>query len=287
MEGWLRTKKKSGTGRPAAVRTGAILAAAMLLGGSAGAQTPESAPGGSGSRLMRGGYVNVNWAYLLADRSWSQSLSRPLYDETATFAVRHAASRGGGLDAAAGLRVFRGLAVGVGAARFRTNKAVALTGSVPHPLFYGADRARPVNESLTGYGRTELGVHLLASWTIPVTGRIDLALSGGPSWFFVDHDHVVDATGIRTTETGSPYNRVDVAEVRRASVRKRVRGANVGVDVTYHLYRSLEPGAPFWTVGVGAFARWTTGTTALPEFGPAEKIDVGGFQTGAGLRFRF
>ena len=235
---------------------------------------------------MRGGYVNLNWAYLLADRSWSQSLSRPLYDETATFAVRHAASRGGGLDAAAGLRVFRGLAVGVGAARFRTDKTVALTGSVPHPLFYGADRARPVNELLTGYGRNELGVHLLVSWTIPVTGRIDLALSGGPSWFFVEHDYV-DGARIRISETGSPYNRVGVAEVRSASVRKRVRGANVGVDVTHHLYRSREPGALFWTVGVGAFARWTTGTSALPEFGPIETIDVGGFQTGAGLRFRF
>ena len=281
----MRTKKKSGAGWRPEVRTAAILVAALLLGGSAGAQTPE----GSG-RLMRGGYVNLNWAYLLPDRSWSQSLERRLYNEDATFEVRHAASRSGGPDVAAGLRVFSGLAVGVGAARFRTNKTVALTGSVPHPLFYsraGADRTRKVSQQLTGYGRTELGVHLLVSWTIPVTGRIDLALSGGPSWFFVDHDHVVDGAGIRTTETGSPYNRVDVAEVRRASVRKRVRGANVGVDVTYHLYRSLEPGALFWTVGVGAFARWTTGTSALPEFGPAETIDVGGFQTGAGLRFRF
>ena len=284
----MRTKKKSGAGlSPGVRRTGAILAAALFLGGSAGAQTPE----GSG-RLMQGGYVNLNWAYLLPDRSWSQSLERKLYDEDATFAVRHAASRSGGPDVAAGLRVFGGLAVGVGAARFRTNKTVALTGSVPHPLFYsraGADRTRKVSQQLTGYGRTELGVHLLVSWTIPVTGRIDLALSGGPSLFVVDHDYVDDA-GIRISETEFPYENVQVnagAASAGRGVRKRVRGANVGVDVTYHLYRSLEPGAPFWTVGVGAFARWTTGTSALPELGPAETIDVGGFQTGAGLRFRF
>lgn len=277
----MRTKKKSGPGLRAGVRAGVILVAALLLGGSAGAQTP----GEAGRRLMQGGYVNLNWAYRMSEGSWSQSLSRELYDETATFTARHAASRGGGLDAAAGLRVFGGLAVGVGAARFRTAKTVTLTGSVPHPLFYGADRARAVNEALDGYERTGLGLHLLFSWTLPVAERIDLALSGGPSWFVVDHHHVVDAAGIMVRETASPYNRVAVAEVRRASARKVVRGANVGVDVTYHLYRSLAPGARFWTVGVGGFVRWTTGTSEVAQF--AEPIDVGGLQTGAGLRFRF
>ena len=264
----------------------AVLVAAMLLGGSAAAQTPERTPvsGRSGSRLMQGGYVNLDWAYLLPDRSWSQSLPpRKLYDEDATFAARHAASRHAGPDVAAGLRLFGGFAVGVGAARFRTEKTVDLTGSVPHPLFYGADHARTVNQPLTGYNRTELGLHGLFSWTIPVTGRVDLALSGGPSWFVVDHDHVVDG-GITVRET-APYDRVAVAEVRSASVRKIVRGANVGVDVTYHLYRSLAPGAVFWTVGVGGFVRWTTGTAEVDQF--TEPIDVGGFQTGAGLRFRF
>ena len=275
----MRTKK---FGSVAA--TGAVLVVAMLLGGSVGAQTPEQAPGRSGSRLMRGGYLNLDWAYLLPDRSWNQSLPRELYDEPATFAARHAASRGGGPDVAAGLRLFGGFAVGVGAARFRTAKTVDLTGSVPHPLFYGADHARTVNQRLTGYNRTELGLHGIFSWTIPVTGRVDLALSGGPSWFVVDHDHVVDGAGIMVRET-APYDRVAVGDVRSASVRKIVRGANVGADVTYHLYRSLAPGAVFWTVGVGGFVRWTTGTAEVDQF--TEPIDVGGFQTGAGLRFRF
>lgn len=275
----MRTKK---FGSVAA--TGAVLVVAMLLGGSAGAQTPEQAPGRSGSRLMQGGYLNLDWAYLLQDRSWNQSLPRELYDEPATFAARHAASRGGGPDVAAGLRLFGGFAVGVGAARFRTEKTVDLTGSVPHPLFYGDDHARTVNQRLTGYNRTELGLHGIFSWTIPVTGRVDLALSGGPSWFVVDHDHVVDGAGIMVRET-APYDRVAVGDVRSASVRKIVRGANVGADVTYHLYRSLAPGAVFWTVGVGGFVRWTTGTAEVDQF--TEPIDVGGFQTGAGLRFRF
>lgn len=276
----MRTKKKSGPG----LRAGALLVAALLLGGSAGAQTP----GGSGSRLMQGGYVNLNWAYRMSEGSWSQSLMRDQYDEEATFTARHAAARHAGPDVALGLRVFGGLAVGVGAARFRTAKTVALTGSVPHPLFYGDDRARRVpQQQLAGYERTELGLHLLVSWTIPVAERVDLALSGGPSWFVVDHDYV-DIDGIKLDETELPYDSVDVSVGNPASVRKRwVRGANVGVDVTYHLYRSLDPGARFWTVGLGGFARWTAGTTDLPELGPAEKIDVGGFRTGAGLRFRF
>ena len=282
----MRTKKKSGPVLRAGVRAGAILVAALLLGGSVGAQTAEQGPGRAGRRLLQGGYVNLNWAYRMSEGSWSQSLSRELYDETATFAARHAASRGGGLDAAAGLRVFGGLAVGVGAARFRTPKTVTLTGSVPHPLFYGADRARRVpDETLPpGYERTELGLHLLVSWTIPVAERVDLALSGGPSWFFVDHDYV-DVAAITPHETELPYDSVRVSVDRTASVEKWVRGANVGVDVTYHLYRSLAPGARFWTVGVGGFVRWTTGTSAVDQF--AEPIDVGGLRTGAGLRFRF
>ena len=231
--------------------------------------------------MLETGYLNLNAAYLTGDHSLSQRLSMPLYDETAVGDVRHASSPRVGLDAAVGLRVWSNLAVGVGGTHFRTRSGVNVTGTVPHPLFY--HRPREVREQPSGFGGAEIGLHLHAAWTFRIAERLDIALSAGPSLFRVELDRV---SALDAREVGAPYDQVH-ADVSRASVRKQMPGANLGIDLTYHLVRSLEPGALFWTAGVGIFARWTRGTSALEEFGPDETFEAGGLQAGAGLRFRF
>lgn len=254
-----------------------------LLGGSAGAQTPEEtrAAGRPRARLMEAGYLNLNAAYSNEDRSSTRQLSLPLYDETAVFDVGRASSPRVGLDAAAGLRVWSNLSVGLGVTYSLAPTDVDLTGAVPHPLFYGRDRE--AQYSAEGFERTELGMHLHAAWTIRVSDRVDLALSAGPSLIRVEQGSV---SGIDSSETGPPYDQVEV-EVSRAIVSKRLFGGNVGADLTYHLFRSLEPGARFWTAGVGLFVQWITGSSVPTGNGPDDTIEAGGFRAGAGLRLRF
>lgn len=253
----------------------------MVAVGSPAAQTlnDAQAPVRSGTGLMVGGYLNVNGAYMARDHSSIQRLSVPLYDETAVLEARHAGSRGVGLDAAAGVRVWSGFSVGLGVTHFRTANDVEVTGTVPNPLV--RDRAREVHHRPEGFDRTDIGMHLHAAWTIRLSDRIDLALSAGPSIFQVKQDSV---SGIDPREV-PPYDEVQV-DVGRASVSKTLIGANVGADLTCHMVRSLEPGALFWTVGIGVFVRWTEGTSTLTESGP-EELEAGGLRAGAGLRFRF
>lgn len=278
-------RTKSGFGIPPVAGSSSILVVLMLLGGPAEAQTAGEmqTSARSGSRLMRIGYLNLNAMYPSREHAVSQSRSMALYDETADFDVRHAVSRGVPLDASVGLRVWSNLSVGVGATYLRTGQGVDVRGTVPHPLFY--DRPRDAREQPSGFRRTDIAAHLQAGWTFPLAGRLDLALSAGPSLLFVKHDSV---SAIAVREVGAPYDQART-EVTRAAVRERVPGANVGVDLTYHFIARRNPGSVFWTAGIGIFARWTTGTAALPEpeFEPAQTIEAGGLQAGAGLRFRF
>lgn len=271
---------KSGSGlRPLTGSGSSVLVVLMLFGGPAGAQSPEEAQ--PRTRLMQVGYLNLNAGYQAAEHSLSQRLSLPLYDETAALDVRHVSSADMALDAAVGLRMWRSLAVGLGVTHYRTRNDVEVTGTLPHPLFY--DRPREATHHPDGFDRTEIGVHLQAAWTISMADRIDVALSAGPSLFLAELDRV---SAIDAREVGRPYDDVQ-ADYGRASVRKQVPGVNVGVDLTYHLIRRLEPGTLFWTAGVGVFVRWTMGTASLDEFGPDQTIETGGLQGGAGLRFRF
>lgn len=277
--GSLRTN--SVFGFPPVAGTSSILVVLMLLGGSAEAQTAGEgqAPARSGSRLMRIGYLNLNAVYPNPEEySVRQRLSMPLYDETADYDVRHVSPRRVPLDASAGVRVWSNLAVGVGVTYLRTRQSVDVRGTVPHPLFY--DRPRQVRQQPDGFRRTEVAAHLQGSWTIPLAGRLDLALSAGPSFLFVKHDSV---SAVAVQEVGAPYDQAR-AVATRAAVRKRVRGANVGVDLTYHFVARRNPGTLFWSAGIGIFARWTT-ATAAPE--PDQPIEAGSLQAGAGLRFRF
>ena len=84
------------------------------------------------------GYVSVNYAYEVADRSFSESLSATVYDETATYTANHSGGGGGGFDVGAGWRVWRNLAAGVTVTSFSTSSGAAVSGSVPHqPLKRG------------------------------------------------------------------------------------------------------------------------------------------------------
>ena len=283
-EGSLRTNKFGlGSGLRSVSRKCSILVVLISFGGATGAQTPEGTQASSRprTRLMEGGYVNLSALHQRGEHLLMQRLSEPRYDETAVFDIHHAAAAPVAWDAALGLRLWSNLSVGLGATYIRNRNGIDVLGAVPHPLVF--DRHREVRLQPGGFDRTDIGVHLQAAWTVRMADRLDLALSAGPSLFRVELDRV---SRIDVSEVRPPYEVVQT-EISRAFVRKDLPGVNVGVDLTYHLVRSLQPGAIFWTTGLGVFVRWTMGTSALAEFGPDETIEVGGLQSGVGLRFRF
>lgn len=261
-----------------------LIVVLYLVSGSALDAQGQERP--SPPRLMQRGYLNLNAAYPIEWPSSKQDLRQELYGETAELEVHRAAPDDLTLDIAAGVRVWRRLSIGLGVSRFRTVDAVTVTGEVPSPLFVARPR-KLTEHRFDGFETEHIGVHAHAGWTVPVAERLDVMLSLGPSLFRVAQDRV---SRVVIAEMGRPHVDVEMAEVadvRRASVQRDVLGANVGLDIVFHIFRRVEPGAHFWTTGIGGFLRWSGAVAKIPAFGLDEPMEIGGLQAGLGLRFRY
>ena len=215
------------------------------------------------------GFLNINGGFQPGDRSVTDTIEAPLFDETAVYDATSSSSEGTVLDASAGVRVWRGLAVGLGVTMFEVRSSMEVSGSIPSPLF--VNRPRNAQFQQGGLTHRQLGIHLHMTYIFPVTDRIDVAVSAGPSLFRMRQDSpLAVALGAET----APFNTVTIASVATATARATGFGGNAGLDVTYMLTRFI---------GAGIFVRYMGGPI---DFG-GESVDAGGAQAGGGLRFRF
>ena len=219
------------------------------------------------------GFVNINGIYQVGDRSFTETLTSTVYNETATYDVRHDISGGAAFDVSGGVKVWRNLAAGFGLSIFNTSSTVALTGSVPHPVF--VDRPRSVTHQEGGLDHRQLGYHFQATWVMPVTDKIDIAVFGGPSIFNVSQALVTD---VEIVEVGAPFDTARVNRVVTSQSSKNGFGGNVGVDLTY-LFTAR--------VGAGLLLRWVGASVDLPASGGNQSVEAGGFHIGGGARIRF
>ena len=189
-----------------------------------------------------------------------------LYDEPGSVSSSQKVKGGGFFDISAGYKVWQNLAVGLGYSRTGSKADAAITASVPDPLVY--DRKRTVSASANDLDHSENAVHLMATWMVPVTDKIDVGVSAGPTFFSVKQSL---PSGVTVTEPAPTVSSVSVADVKKSTT-----GINLGVDVTYLITKRM---------GVGALARYTRGSADLD--GASDKLTVGGFQIGVGARLRF
>ena len=225
-------------------------------------------------------FANINFAGQGGDRSFSESLSAPIYDEVATYDVGHDIAGGGFFDVSGGVRVWSSLAAGLGVTRFSKRSGAAVTGQIPHPLFF--DRPRSATFSRTDLEHTETGIHLQAVWVVPVRDRIGVSVFGGPSSFSVDQSII---TSVTSAEIAAPFDVVNISGVATSTVSESAVGGHVGVDVTYLVTEQL--GGSTGQLGAGVFVRWAGASVDLPASGGVQPLDVGGAQYGIGLRVRF
>ena len=258
---------------------GPVAGLILLLCSNAEAQTRTGDP--AAVEPVSNWYVDLDAGYRLPGQEWVERFSSELYAETAAYDVRYRTSEGGVFGVGAGRRLWRSLAVGVGFTYFDAATDVRVAGSVPHPLF--TRRPRPLEYGPEDTRFTEVGVHFHAGWTFRITDRIDLRLAGGPSLFEVRRDRL---TRIEPSEAGPPYDEVAPGGDVRARPRRRIPGANAGIDLTYYFARSLAPGAFFWRAGIGGFVRWTGETAERPE-PESEPLTVRSWQGGLSFRIAF
>jgi hypothetical protein len=208
-------------------------------------------------------FVNVNFGWQFSDRTIDIALSQPVYDETATVTSSTPTSGGALFDISAGYRVWGDFFVALAITSFGDKAEADYTATVPHPTFF----ERPVVSTghIDELKRHELGFHPQLVWAHPLTDKVDLAVSAGPSFVRLSQD-VIDSFSV-------PID-TQTAVISLGEQTGTAKGIHFGADVTY----TITP-----RYGAGAFFRYVNASVDLPS---AQNAETGGAQLGAGVRVR-
>ena len=188
------------------------------------------------------------------------------FREQSTLATSQDVDGGAFFDISGGYKVWRNLVVGIGFTRVASDSDVSVNAVVPDPLF--SDRSRSVSTTSPGAEHSEVAINLSGTWMMPVTDKVDVGFSFGPTIFNVSQDVPVS---ISVSEPGPTITSVNMTKVEKTTV-----GVHFGVDTTYLIRPKL---------GAGAFLRYTVGSVDVD--GANDSLTVGGFQLGFGVRYRF
>ena len=212
------------------------------------------------------GFITVNGGFQAGDHDLGTSSSFPLYEETATVTSTQEVKGGGFFDIGGAYKIYgNNFLVGVNFTHTSSDADVNISASIPDPAVF--DKPRNVTSTQPDAGHTENTVHLSVIYMMPVAEKLDIGFFGGPSIFSVKQDTI---TTLNVTEPGPVVN-APLTEVSKTTV-----GFNLGLDVQYLITKMI---------GVGGLARYSWGSADID--GAADKLTVGGFQIGGGLRVRF
>lgn len=244
----------------------------MVLCGLVGGAREAAAQGAPQDRV----YLNIGFGVESGSTDANDSKQYTLYDEVATTSTTtkwtSGSFFGGGLD----LRVFKGLTVGASYHQETNTSDTAITGTVPHPIFF--NRSRVLNSSATGLYRRENATHFSIGWVVPIGTKLDVLVSGGPSMFRLEQDVVSD---VKIAERGGAFTEI-VVEPIKVTQKRSANGYNVAADVTYILWQNDNI-----RLGGGGFVRYTSATTDVRLLVSDFDTTIGGVQFGFGARIRF
>lgn len=212
------------------------------------------------------GFGNINIGAQSGSHDVATATTFVVYEEDAH--VNTAQKTGGGFlfDLNGGYKVWSNLVVAVGYTFMSDSTDGTVTASIPDPRIF--DSPRHVNATATDLSHAEHAINFMGVWMVPVTDKVDVGISFGPTIFMVKQE-LPDT--ITFTEPGP-----SVTGVTKKDVNKTTGGVNFGVDVTYLLTKKA---------GIGGILRYTWGSVDLD--GASDKLTVGGFQIGVGARYRF
>ena len=258
------------------------LAAGLMLAGASAAQAQML-------QWQDKGFLNIGYGSKSgAPTDVSENTTFSLYDEQGKIAVTQTIKNSrGSFDISGGARIWQNLGAGIGYSSIHTTGTGSVTATVPHPLLYDSPRTATV--SVIGLEHKVSAVHLFALWMFPVTDKLDVAISGGPTFFTLSQDMVGSAS---PTEVGPPYTSINLSTGSKVTSKKHKSGVNIGADLTYKLAglfgasqtaKKLDK-----MLGVGAYIRWSGASANVTTAGgSAVTLDLGGLQIGFGARIRF
>jgi hypothetical protein len=214
--------------------------------------------------------VSVTAGIQATSATFSQTVTFEQYSEPGSLTSNYTVGRRPVIDGGVTVRVWHMLAVGVSVSSLNDSGSAQVNAKVPHPFVF--QRLRDVNGTAPA-DHKELATNVYAAYWLRLNPRLELIVSGGPSFFRVDQDFVSDVA----FSEADPF---DTATYQGATVvrrRKRVAGGNVGAEAAWRLTAHL---------GLAAAARYSRATADFPGTS-AEGVVVGGLHVGGGIRVVF
>lgn len=170
------------------------------------------------------------------------------------------------------VRAWKSLVLGAAVSYYSKANSAQVDAQLPHPFLF--DHPRLVSATASGLERSETGTHLFIGVIVPATNRMNIVISGGPSFFQVQQDLVSQVTYAQTY----PYDEVQFTGVTTERIKDHTVGYHAGADITVKFSQH---------VGVGGTLRFSRGTLTSTFDGDSLSFDVGGLQAGGGLRLSF
>jgi len=210
-------------------------------------------------------WVDINGGGQLQSHTLTTSSSSDLYGEKLVISTSQNIPAGGLFDISGGYKIRPAFGVAIGVSVYSRGGEGSLTASVPSPVVPNSPTI--VNVSGSDLGRTETGTHIMFTYFVPMSDKVDFSIFAGPSFIHVSQD-LISAT-VTTSGTTPVVTQTTTHESATAF------GGNVGVTANYLLSHMI---------GVGGFLRYAGGSFDLSS---ASKQKAGGIQIGGGIRLRF
>lgn len=251
-----------------ATRTAHVLVACVCLAPSAAAAQPWQ------GRVL----VSANVAVTTTSSTFSDSFSYKhpysanIPGEEASVDTIFETPKRSMFEGGALVRVYRNFSAGFAFYQASSTNDLRISARIPHPFFIGRPRAV---EGIMPVRHEQSGFHVLGAYVLPVTRKLHVAVSAGPSRFTVTQK-LVKAVAIAETY---PYDEATFASADLEPVSAAGWGFNAGADVGWMFNRHF---------GAGGLLRYAKATLSLHPTGrDARKIDVGGLHAGVGARVAF
>src|SRR4051794_8648170 len=165
-----------------ALRTCAVFAALAGADGTATIALAQATPDAHVAVSVLGGVQATS-------PTFSQSIEFEQYSETGSLTTTYTHPRRPVFDIGATVRLFRNFGVGVSGSHFEDSTTAQVHALVPHPFLFNQPREVNGPADVTSI---ESALHLQAAYWTQLTPRLDLIVSGGPSFFRIEQDFVSD-----------------------------------------------------------------------------------------------
>ena len=251
------------------MRTSTCISLTLVLLAAGGVRT-ANAQSAAAHRLR----ISINAGAQPSSITFAGSTTKVVYQEHSVVNTKYGVGTGRSFDGGVLVGVIGRISAGVAVSTVVKRQDGAFAVTVPHPFFTNTPRS--IAGTASGLERNELVTHIQGAYVMSSGGKVDIVLSGGPSWFHVKQDLVSDVTVAETF----PYNTVAFVAASSTTISTTKIGFNAGADVGVRLSRN---------VGVGGLVRFSRASVEFQSADDATAVTsrFGGIQLAVGLRLFF